>query len=79
MGKRAYTHIAQFEPLIQSMREAGMTRQEIADELGLTKEGIKRGRIRLVLLANLVVMVVPMLIPILLSNGIFIENMLNDV
>ena len=38
MGKRAYTHIAQFEPLIQSMREAGMTRQEIADELGLTKE-----------------------------------------
>ena len=79
MGKRAYTHIAQFEPLIQSMREAGMTRQEIADKLGLTKEGIKRGRIRLVLLANLVVMVVPMLIPILLSNGIFIENMLNDV
>lgn len=56
-----------------------MTRQEIADKLGLTKEGIKRGRIRLVLLANLVVMVVPMLIPILLSNGIFIENMLNDV
>ena len=42
MGKRAYTHIAQFEPLIQSMREAGMTRQEIADELGLTKEQIKK-------------------------------------
>ena len=42
MSKRAYTHIAQFEPLIQTMREAGMTRQEIADELGLTKEQIKK-------------------------------------
>ena len=42
MGKRAYTHIEQFEPLILSMREAGMTRQEIADELGLTKEQIKK-------------------------------------
>ena len=42
MGKRAYTHIAQFEPVIQSMREAGKTRQEIADELGLTKEQIKK-------------------------------------
>ena len=42
MGKRAYTHIEQFEPLILSMREAGLTRQEIADELGLTKEQIKK-------------------------------------
>ena len=42
MGKRGYTHIEQFEPLILSMREAGMTRQEIADELGLTKEQIKK-------------------------------------
>ena len=42
MGKRAYTHIEQFEPLILSMREAGMTRQKIADELGLTKEQIKK-------------------------------------
>ena len=42
MGKRTYTHIEQFEPLILSMREAGMTRQEIADELGLTKIQIKQ-------------------------------------
>ena len=42
MSKRAYTHIEQFEPLILSMREAGLTRQEIADELGLTKEQIKK-------------------------------------
>jgi predicted transcriptional regulator len=42
MSKRAYTHIEQFEPLILSMREAGMTRQEIADELGLTKIQIKK-------------------------------------
>ena len=42
MGKRVYTHIEQFEPLILSMREAGLTRQEIADELGLTKEQIKK-------------------------------------
>ena len=42
MEKRAYMHIEQYEPLILSMREAGMTRQEIADELGLTKEQIKK-------------------------------------
>ena len=42
MSKRAYTHIEQFESLILSMREAGMTRQEIADELGLTKEQVKK-------------------------------------
>jgi transposase-like protein len=42
MSKRAYTHIAQFESVIQSMRNAGKTRQEIADELGLAKEQIKR-------------------------------------
>ena len=37
MSKRKYTHIKAVEPQIISMRKAGMTRQEIADELGLSK------------------------------------------
>ena len=41
MSKRKYTHIKALEEQIVSMREAGMTRQEIADELGLEKEQIK--------------------------------------
>lgn len=41
MSKRKYTHIKPMETQIISMREAGMTRQEIADELGLEKEQIK--------------------------------------
>ena len=41
MSKRKYTHIKAIEMQIVSMREAGMTRQEIADELGLEKEQIK--------------------------------------
>ncbi len=41
MSKRKYTHIKNMEPQIISMREAGMTRQEIAEELGLKKEQIK--------------------------------------
>ena len=41
MFKRKYTHIKAIEMQIVSMREAGMTRQEIADELGLEKEQIK--------------------------------------
>ena len=41
MGKRTYTHIKELENIIISMREAGMTRQEIADDLGLTKDQIK--------------------------------------
>ena len=41
MSKRKYTHIKSIETQIVSMREAGKTRQEIADELGLTKEQIK--------------------------------------
>ena len=41
MSKRKYTHIKAMEQQILTMREAGMTRQEIADELGLTKEQIK--------------------------------------
>ena len=41
MSKRKYTHIKTIEAQIISMREAGMTRQEIADELGLSKSQIK--------------------------------------
>ena len=41
MSKRKYTHIKGIEMQIVSMREAGMTRQEIANELGLEKEQIK--------------------------------------
>ncbi len=41
MSKRKYAHIKEIEMQIISMREEGMTRQEIADELGLEKEQIK--------------------------------------
>jgi len=41
MSKRNWTNVQAKEPLIIAMREAGMTRQEIADELGLTKQQIK--------------------------------------
>ena len=41
MSKRKYTHIQEVEELVISMRESGMTRQEIADELGLDKIQIK--------------------------------------
>lgn len=41
MPKRKNTNIKEIETRIISMREAGMTRQEIADELGLKKEQIK--------------------------------------
>lgn len=41
MPKRKYSHIEVLEPQIVAMREAGMTRQEIADKLGLTKVQIK--------------------------------------
>ena len=34
MSKRNWTNVKAREPLIIAMREAGMTRQEIADELG---------------------------------------------
>ena len=46
MSKRKYTHIKGIEMQIVSMREAGMTRQEIADELGLEKEQIKNWVVR---------------------------------
>ena len=41
MPKRKYSNIKCLEPQIITMREAGMTRQEIADKLGLTKNQIK--------------------------------------
>lgn len=41
MSKRNWTNVQAKEPLIIAMREVGMTRQEIADELGLTKQQIK--------------------------------------
>ena len=41
MNKRKYSHIKEIETQIIVMREAGMTRQEIADELGLEKAQIK--------------------------------------
>ena len=41
MSKRKYTHIQELEMQIITMRETGMTRQEIADELGLEKVQIK--------------------------------------
>ena len=39
--KRNYTHIKAIEFKIIELRQAGKTRQEIADELGLTKAQIK--------------------------------------
>ena len=41
MSKRKYTHIKGLEELVISMRDSGMTRQEIAEELGLDKIQIK--------------------------------------
>ena len=41
MGKRRYTKIKEYESVILSMREAGYTRREIADELGLELKQIE--------------------------------------
>ena len=41
MSKRKWTRIEIYEPEIIRLREAGLTRQEIADELGLDKIQIK--------------------------------------
>ena len=41
MSKRKYTHMQRVEEQVISMRESGMTQQEIADELGLNKIQIK--------------------------------------
>ena len=41
MNKRKYAHIKEKETQIITMREAGMSRQEMADKLGLEKDQIK--------------------------------------
>lgn len=41
MSKRKYTHLQELEGEILDMREAGATRQEIADQLGLTKAEVE--------------------------------------
>lgn len=41
MSKRRYTKIKEYEADIVSMREAGYTRREIADELGLELKQIE--------------------------------------
>ena len=41
MSRRKYTHIQELEEEILSMRQKGATRQEIADQLGLSKSQIK--------------------------------------
>lgn len=41
MSKRKWTNIKAIEPEIIAMRQAGKTRQEIADHFGLEKEQIK--------------------------------------
>ena len=46
MSKRKYTHIKEIETELLAMREAGYTRQEIADQLGLEKEQVKNWIIR---------------------------------
>lgn len=41
MKKRKYTHVKELEAEILSMREAGKTRREIAEHLGLEKRQIE--------------------------------------
>ena len=41
MSKKKWTRIKNYEPEIIRLREAGLTRQQIADELGLDKIQIK--------------------------------------
>ena len=41
MGKRKWTNIEMYEPEIIRLRKAGLTRQQIADELFLEKFQIK--------------------------------------
>ena len=41
MSKRKYTHIKLFEKEILEMKEAGKTKREIAEALGLEKEQVK--------------------------------------
>ena len=41
MSKRKYAHMKELEEQVISMRESGMTRQEIADELGLEHKQLR--------------------------------------
>ena len=41
MSKRKYTHMQEYETEIMRMRDAGISRQAIADELGLEIKQIK--------------------------------------
>ena len=41
MGKRRYTKLKEYEPIIVSMREAGCSRREIADEIGVEVKQIE--------------------------------------
>ena len=41
MSKRKYIHVSEYETIILSMRQAGCTRREIADELGLSIKQIE--------------------------------------
>ena len=41
MGKRKYTHVEEYEPVILQMRKEGKTLREIAEYVGLTKAQIK--------------------------------------
>lgn len=41
MQKRKYTHMKHLDEYITSMRQAGMTLQEIADELGLSYKQLR--------------------------------------
>ena len=43
MPKRKYAHIKEIEPELLAMRNAGCTRQEIADHFGLEKIRLKIG------------------------------------
>ena len=42
MGKRKYTHVGEYEPVILQMREEGKTLREIAGHLGLTKRQVEQ-------------------------------------
>ena len=41
MSKRSYTHMKQYEMIIEAMRNEGKSRQEIADELGCEMKQVK--------------------------------------
>ena len=42
MGKRKYTHVEEYGPVILQMREEGKTLREIAGHLGMTKRQVEQ-------------------------------------